>query len=277
MIEIGKFNTLTIARDTSVGLFLTDGEHDVLLPIKYIPKRFEIGDELTVFVYLDHEERPVSTTLKPYIQLNDFAYLKVNYINQFGAFLNWGLEKDLFVPFKEQATPMEKDKRYFVYMYMDEMTNRLVATSKTNKLFDNTELTVTENEEVELIIAGKTDLGYNVIINKLHRGLLYQTSVFTELRIGDRMKGFIQKIRPDHKIDVVLQKTGFENIDPTIEKILQELRSNNGYLGLNDNSHPEDIKTVLKMSKKTFKKAIGSLYKEKKIDIRPDGIYLLEN
>ncbi len=275
MIEIGKFNTLTIARDTSVGLFLTDGEHDVLLPIKYIPRRFNIGDELTVFVYLDHEERPVSTTLKPYIQLNDFAYLKVNYINKFGAFLNWGLEKDLFVPFKEQATPMEKDKRYFVYMYMDEMTNRLVATSKTNKLFDNTELTVTENEEVELIIAGKTDLGYNVIINKLHRGLLYQTSVFTELRIGDRMKGFIQKIRPDHKIDVVLQKTGFENIDPTIEKILQELRSNNGYLGLNDNSHPEEIKTVLQLSKKSFKRAIGVLYKQHQIVIEEQGIRLV--
>ena len=275
MIEIGKFNTLTIARDTSVGLFLTDGEHDVLLPIKYIPRRFNIGDELNVFVYLDHEERPVSTTLKPYIQLNDFAYLKVNYINKFGAFLNWGLEKDLFVPFKEQATPMEKDKRYFVYMYMDEMTNRLVATSKTNKLFDNTELTVTENEEVELIIAGKTDLGYNVIINKLHRGLLYQTSVFTELRIGDRMKGFIQKIRPDHKIDVVLQKTGFENIDPTIEKILQELRSNNGYLGLNDNSHPEEIKTVLQLSKKSFKRAIGVLYKQHQIVIEEQGIRLV--
>lgn len=275
MIEIGKFNTLTIARDTSVGLFLTDGDHDVLLPIKYIPRRFNIGDELTVFVYLDHEERPVSTTLKPYIQLNDFAYLKVNYINKFGAFLNWGLEKDLFVPFKEQATPMEKDKRYFVYMYMDEMTNRLVATSKTNKLFDNTELTVTENEEVELIIAGKTDLGYNVIINKLHRGLLYQTSVFTELRIGDRMKGFIQKIRPDHKIDVVLQKTGFENIDPTIEKILQELRSNNGYLGLNDNSHPEEIKTVLQLSKKSFKRAIGVLYKQHQIVIEEQGIRLV--
>ena len=275
MIEIGKFNTLTIARDTSVGLFLTDGDHDVLLPIKYIPRRFNIGDELTVFVYLDHEERPVSTTLKPYIQLNDFAYLKVNYINKFGAFLNWGLEKDLFVPFKEQATPMEKDKRYFVYMYMDEMTNRLVATSKTNKLFDNTELTVTENEEVELIIAGKTDLGYNVIINKLHRGLLYQTSVFTELRIGDRMKGFIQKIRPDHKIDVVLQKTGFENIDPTIEKILQELRNNNGYLGLNDNSHPEEIKTVLQLSKKSFKRAIGVLYKQHQIVIEEQGIRLV--
>lgn len=275
MIAIGQFNTLTIQRETSVGLFLTDGKNDVLLPKKYFPKRFEIGDELTVFVYLDHEERPVATTLKPYIQLNDFAYLKVNYINKFGAFLNWGLEKDLFVPFKEQATPMEKDKRYFVYMYMDEMTNRLVATSKTNKLFDNTELTVTENEEVELIIAEKTDLGYNVIINKLHRGLLYRTNVFTELRIGDRMKGFIQKIRPDHKIDVVLQKTGFENIDPTIEKILQELRNNNGYLGLNDDSHPEEIKTVLQLSKKSFKRAIGVLYKQHKIVIEEHGIRLV--
>ncbi|MCZ8090260.1 MAG: S1-like domain-containing RNA-binding protein [Flavobacterium sp.] len=277
MMNIGQFNTLTIARATKVGLFLTNGKDDVLLPIKYVPKAFEIGDALTVFVYLDHEERLVATTLEPYVTLNDFAFLRVNYINNFGAFLDWGLEKDLFVPFKEQARPMEKGKRYLVYTYLDEKTNRIVASSRTNKFLSNEELTVENSEEVDLIISHITELGINVIINKLHKGLLYTNEVYTDIRTGDKHVGYIKNIRPDNKIDVSLQKLGYESIEPNAKIILDELRASRGFLRLNDDSHPEDIKTVLKMSKKTFKKAIGSLYREKKIDIRPDGIYLLEN
>jgi predicted RNA-binding protein (virulence factor B family) len=274
-MNIGQYNTLTIDRLTKVGLFLTNGEKDVLLPIKYVPESYSIGDELKVFVYLDHEERPVATTLNPYVILGDFAFLRVNHTNDFGAFLDWGLEKDLFVPFKEQARPMEKSKRYLVYVYLDEKTNRIVATSRINKFLSNEELTVSEGEEVELIISHITEMGINVIINKQHRGLLYANEVYQDLRIGDKHKGFIRKIRIDNKIDVSLQKTGFENIEPNALYILKELKSSKGFLRLNDDSSPEDIKTVLKMSKKTFKKAIGTLYKEKKIDIRPDGIYLL--
>ena len=275
-MKIGQFNTLKIDRDTQVGLFLTNGKEDVLLPNKYVPKVFEIGEEITVFVYLDHEERPVATTLVPYIFLNEFALLRVNYINQIGAFMDWGMEKDILVPFKEQARPMEKGKRYLVYLYMDEKTNRLVASSKTNQFLDNESITVEKGEEVDLIISHITDIGINVIINQKHKGLVYKDEVYDDtIRTGDKMKGYIKTIRPDGKIDVSLHKQGFENIEPNSEIILNELRASRGFLRLNDNSNPEDIKTVLKMSKKTFKKAIGHLYKEKLIEIKDDGIYLI--
>ena len=277
MIEIGKYNTLTIDRDTQVGLFLTDGNEDVLLPNKYVPKVFEIGEEITVFVYLDHEQRPVATTLEPYILLNEFALLRVSYVNQVGAFMDWGMEKDILVPFKEQARPMEQGKRYLVYLFMDEKTKRLVASSKTNQFLSNDEITVEVGDEVDLIVSHITDLGINVIINEQHKGLLYKDEVYDEtIRTGDRKRGFIKNIRPDGKIDVALQKQGFEAVEPNAERILDELRANRGFLRLNDNSHPEDIKTVLKMSKKTFKKAVGVLYKQKLIEIKDDGIYLVK-
>lgn len=283
MTEIGKYNSLTILRDTKVGLFLgnsiqdPEGIHDILLPNKYVPKEFEIGEELIVFVYLDHEERPVATTLEPYILLNEFALLRVNYVNQIGAFMDWGMEKDILVPFKEQARPMEKGKRYLVYLYLDEKTKRLVASSKTNQFLKNESLTVEKFEEVDLIVSHITEIGINVIINEKHKGLLYENEVYDDsIRTGDRMIGYIKNIRSDNKIDVSLQKQGYENVEPNIEKILDELRANRGFLRLNDNSNPEDIKTVLKMSKKTFKKAIGSLYKDKLIEIKDDGIYLVK-
>jgi len=277
MIEIGKYNTLKIVRDTQVGLYLSDGKEDILLPNKYVPREFELDEELIVFVYLDHEERPVATTLEPYIYLNEFALLRVNYTNKFGAFMDWGLEKDLFVPFREQARPMEKGKRYLVYMYLDEKSNRLAASSKINQFLSNDELTVEQGEEVDLIVSHITDMGINVIINEQHKGLMYKDEVYEDLRTGDRIKGFIKTIRPDNKIDVTLQKSGFEGIEPNAEKILDELRGNRGFLRLNDDSHPEDIKSVLKMSKKTFKKAIGTLYKQKLIEIKKDGIYLIRD
>jgi predicted RNA-binding protein (virulence factor B family) len=260
MLLIGQNNTLQILRETQVGLFLGNGNEadDVLLPNKYVPKIYEIGEEITVFVYLDHEERPVATTLVPYIFLNEFALLRVNYTNQIGAFMDWGMEKDILVPFKEQARPMEKGKRYLVYLYMDEKTNRLVASSKTNQFLDNENITVQEGDEVDLIISHITDIGINVIINEKHKGLAYNNEVFDDgIRTGDRMIGYIKNIRPDGKIDVSLQKPGFENVEPNAEIILDELRASRGFLRLNDNSDPEDIKTILKMSKKTFKKAIG--------------------
>lgn len=282
MIKIGKYNTLTILRDTKVGLFLgneitdPEGIHDILLPNKYVPSQFEIGDELTVFVYLDHEERPVATTLEPYILLNEFALLRVNYVNQVGAFMDWGMEKDILVPFKEQARPMEKGKRYLVFLYMDEKTNRLVASSKTNQFLCNESLKVENGEEVDLIVSHITEIGINVIINERHKGLVYKDEVYDDaIRTGDRLRGYIKTIRPDNKIDVSLHKLGYQNIEPNAQKILDELKASRGFLRLNDSSHPEDIKTVLKMSKKTFKKAIGSLYKDRKIEMKDDGIYLI--
>lgn len=274
MIKIGDDNTLKITRETSVGLYLTDGEKDVLLPNKYVPKKYEIGDELIVFVYLDQEERPVATTLEPYIYLNEFALLKVNYINDFGAFMDMGLEKDLFVPFREQARPMKEGNRYLIYMYLDEKTNRLVGSSKLRQFVDNKEITVQEGEEVELVVSHITDLGINVIINEKHAGLMYKNEVFEEMRTGDRIIGYIKSIRPDGKIDVTRTKVGFEGVLDSATQILKELESNNGFLGLTDASHPEDIKTVLNMSKKTFKKAVGTLYKQQQIEIKENGIFL---
>jgi uncharacterized protein len=278
MLQIGQYNTLKILRDTKVGLFLGDGvneEHDVLLPNKYVPREFNIDDDITVFVYLDHDERPVATTLKPYVKLNEFSHLKVNYKNEFGAFLDWGLEKDLFVPFKEQARPMEIGKRYLIYCFMDEKTNRMVASSKTQQFLSNDDLTFEEGEEVGLIVSHITEAGINVIINERHKGLAYKNEVYEDIKPGMRMNGYIKQIRPDGKVDVSLRKLGFDAIEPSSQQLLDELKANRGFLGLNDKSHPEDIKTVLKMSKKVFKKAVGNLYKQQLIEIKEDGIYLL--
>lgn len=275
MLQIGVYHTLKIDRETKVGLFLVNETDDVLLPNKYVPNDFTIGDDITVFVYLDHEERPVATTLKPFITLNSFAVLKVNYINKFGAFLNWGMEKDLFVPFKEQARPMEKDKRYIVTMYLDKQTGRLAASSKINQFLDKEPLDVEVGQEVDLMVSHITEIGINVIINGKFRGLAYQNEVFETVSPGYKTKGYIKTIRPDGKIDVSFQKQGFEAIDDSAQQVLEALKQNDGVLRLNDNSHPEEIKSVMKMSKKTFKKAIGSLYKQKLIDINNDGIQLV--
>lgn len=277
MIQIGVDNTLKILRDTKIGLYLSDEEgNEILLPNKYVPRQFNIGDEITVFVYLDHEERPVATTLEPKIYLNEFALLKVNYTNQYGAFLDWGLEKDLFVPFKEQARPMEQGKKYLVYMYLDEQSNRLVASSRTNKFLSNDDLKVNDGDEVDLIVSHITDAGINVIINERYKGLVYKNEVYDNVRTGDRLVGYIKQIRPDKKIDVTLTIPGYAKVEPNAQKILDELRASKGFLRLSDKSHPEDIKTVLKMSKKTFKQAVGALYKQRLIVIEEDGIRLVE-
>ena len=274
MLQIGTYHTLKIARDTKVGLFLVNENEEVLLPKKYVPADFHIGDDITVFVYLDHEERPVATTLKQYITLNQFAVLKVNYTNKFGAFLDWGLEKDLFVPFKEQARPMEKDKRYVVYLYEDEKTNRLVASSKINQFLEQETIDLEKNQEVDVMVSHITDVGINVIINGKYRGLAYKNEVFETVSPGYKTKAYIKLVRPDGKIDVSFQKLGVEVIDASAQSVLQALQQNNGFLALNDDSHPEEIKSVLKMSKKSFKKAIGSLYKQKLISIKENGIQL---
>ncbi|PZD78331.1 S1 RNA-binding domain-containing protein [Mesonia sp. K7] len=275
MLAIGEFHTLEIDRDTAPGLFLKDNVgNEVLLPNKYKPESFEIGDEIKVFVYLDHEERPVATTLNPYVHLDDFAFLKCVEVSKIGAFLDWGLEKHLFVPFKEQAYPMKKEEWYLVFCYLDEETNRLVASSKVNHFLDNSEITVEPYEEVELIVTNKTDLGFNVIVNKLHQGLIYHDEIFQDLKTGDQLTGWVKKTRKDNKIDITLQRPGYRSIEPNTETILNELVLNDGFLPLHDKSSPEEIKDILQMSKKSFKKAVGTLYKKKKIDIKPNGIEL---
>lgn len=275
MIFIGKYNKLRILRETSVGLFLGNDEgEDILLPNKYVPEFYEIDDEIDVFCYLDHSERPVATNLEPYIKLNEFALLQAVVVNEIGAFLDWGLEKHLFVPFKEQARKMEQGKWYLVYMYLDEETDRLVGSTKTSHFLNNEKLTVNELEEVNLIVSRYTDLGIEVIINQKHKGLVYNNELFKKVSLGQNIKGIIKKIREDNKIDVSLQMLGYGNVEPSSEKILLELKANDGFLNIHDKSNPDDIKEKLQMSKKTFKKSIGLLYKQKLILIKEDGIYL---
>ncbi|GLB49165.1 CvfB family protein [Neptunitalea lumnitzerae] len=279
MIQLGVFHKLPILRERSVGLYLGDinkEEDQILLPSKYVPEDFTIGDELEVFCYLDHEERPIATTLKPFITLNEFALLKVLEVNKYGAFLEWGLEKNLFVPFREQARKMVEGKWYLVYLYLDETTNRLVASSKTNNFISNEELTVEKFDEVDIIVSRYTDLGVEVIINNKHKGLVYNNEIFEDLSLGEKRKGVIKKIREDNKIDVSLQQIGFKNIEPSSAKVLEFLERNNGFLGLHDKSSPEDIEAILGMSKKSFKKSIGHLYKEKVIVIEENGIKLVK-
>lgn len=276
MIKIGEYNTLKILRDTDPGLFLGDDEdNDVLLPNKYVPEQFEIGDEITVFVYLDHEERPVATTLKPHILPEEFALLRCNYTNQFGAFLDWNLEKDLFCPFKEQAFKMRKGDWYLVFCYIDEETDRLVASSKTNSFLSNKELTVDQFEEVDLIVSHPSEIGMNVIVNEKHLGLVYTDDIYKEISVGDKLKGIVKKVRSDNKLDISLTQVGYRNIEPNAQVILKELEDNNGFLDLTDKSDPEHIKDSLQMSKKAFKKAIGSLYKQRLIALKDDGIELI--
>src|SRR5690625_641197 len=276
MLKLGQYQNLKINREAPPGLYLiTEEGEEVLLPNKYVPEKAEIGDQIEVFIYLDHEERPVATTLDPLVKLDEFAKLRCVEVTEFGAFLDWGLEKHLFVPFREQAYPMEKDHWYLIFCYLDEETNRLVASSKVLHFVDNSELTVEPYEEVDLIAANKTDLGFNVIINELHRGLVYHSDVFQDLQTGDSLKGWIVKIRKGNKIDVTLQRPGFRSIGINAETILEELKKNDGFLPLHDRSSPEEIEEILQMSKTSFKRAIGNLYKNRQIKIvDKEGIYL---
>jgi predicted RNA-binding protein (virulence factor B family) len=275
-MELGQINTLEILRETDHGIYLIDADdNEVLLPNRYVPESFKIWDKIDVFVYLDNEERPVASTDFPYVKKGEFALLRCNQVTNFGAFLDWGLVKELFCPFKEQAFPMKPGGWYFVYCYLDEKTERLVASSKTNRFLDNKNLTVAQFEEVDLIVSHPSDIGWNVIVNQKHAGLVYKDKVFKDISVGDQLKGIVKKIRPGNKLDITLEKIGYRNIEPNAERILQELKDNSGYITLTDKSEPEAIKAQLQMSKKSFKKAVGSLYKNRQIDIKADGIYLV--
>ncbi len=276
MLNLGEYHNLIIDRDTPPGLFLKNEDGDeVLLPNKYKPETFEIGDDIRVFVYLDHDERPVATTLEPKVKLDEFATLVCADVSDYGAFLDWGLEKHLFVPFAEQAYKMEVGGSYLIFCYLDEESQRLVASSKVNHFVDNSILTVKEFDEVDLIVTNKTELGYNMIINDIHLGLLYHDEVFENYQTGDRLKGYIKKIRKDNKIDLTLSKFGYKSIEPNAQKVYDILKKNSGFLPYHDKSEPNQIYNTFKMSKKAFKKAIGSLYKDKQIEILKDkGIKL---
>lgn len=278
MLEVGQYHHLTVLRDTSVGMFLGDLKgNEILLPIKYIPAGLEVDGSIEVFVYKDSEDRPIATTLKPLALPGEFAVLTVNDVSSYGAFLEMGLEKELLVPYKEQNQNLVVGRQVLVYVYLDGVTNRLVASCKTNKFVEREDINLEENEEVDLLIGPRSDLGINVIINNKYAGLIYDNEVFEKVRLGDKKKGYIFKLREDDKIDVRLQPTGYENIDAFEQKLLDALNANSGKLPVGDKSAPERIYELLQMSKKNFKKAAGSLYKKRIITVEPTAIALVSS
>lgn len=276
MLEIGKFNSLEIVKKVDFGVYLYGDKYDpeILLPSKFVPKNAEVGDKVDVFVYFDSEDRIIATTKKPKAVVGEFAYLKAVSTTRIGAFLDWGLEKDLFVPFREQKQKMVTGNSYLVYVYSDEQTDRLVASSKIDKWLDKTEAEYKAGQEVVCIVINQTTMGVNVIINNLHRGFIFKEDVFQLLKNGQTVNAYIKKIREDGKIDVMLQKLGYDKVDDLTKIILKKLLENDGTLNLNDNSSPQEISRHFSVSKKTFKKALGHLYKKRTIEMTPDGIRL---
>ena len=275
MLEIGRTNTLRVVKEVDFGLYLDGGEHgEILLPKRYVPEGTEPDHFIDVFIYNDSEGRLIATTEEPKAEVGEFAVMKVAETTSVGAFLEWGLQKDLLVPFREQKEEMHKGLSYLVYVYLDEDTDRIVASTKVNHFLNNIPPDYEEGQEVDLIIANKTELGINVIINSLHTGLLYKNEIFQELKPGEKIKGYIKKVREDDKIDVSLQKAGYERVTGIAGEILDKLRSSGGFIEANDKTSPETIKHMFGVSKKVFKKAIGALYKDRLIIIEEKGIRL---
>jgi len=277
VIEIGRYNELRILRQTSVGLYLgNESGEDVLLPNKYCPESYKLEDKMEVFVYRDYAGRKVATNLTPKIFLNEFALLQVTAVADVGAFMDWGMEKDLMVPFKEQRQKMEEGRWYIVYLDIDKKTDRLYASNKIEKFLQNEVLTLEEGEEVELLVLQKTDIGFSVIVNNAHKGLIFKNEIFKELNIGDKLNGFVKKIREDNKIDISIQPIGYDNFNDTnSELIYRTLVENKGFLAVTDKSSPNEIYLQFGISKKAFKKSIGALYKQRKITIQLKGIKLI--
>jgi hypothetical protein len=277
MAEIGKINHLEVVKEVDFGIYLDGGDlGEILMPKRYVPEGTMPGDHLDAFIYLDSEDRLVATTEKPFAMVEEFALLQVVSVTPVGAFLNWGLPKDLFVPFREQRQPMEEGKKYLVYVYVDINTKRIAASSKIEQYLDNIPVDYDLDEEVDLIIVNETDLGYNAIIDNSHFGILYKNEVFQPLNPGDRVQGYIKKIRTDGKIDLRLEKIGYEKISSFVDRIIAELQKNKGFLPLTDKSSPEEIYQTFKISKKNFKAAIGALYKKRFIALEDNGIRLLD-
>jgi predicted RNA-binding protein (virulence factor B family) len=277
MIKVGQFNRLRVIKQVAFGVYLDGGEYgEILLPNKVVPKDTAIDDLLEVFIYFDSEDKIIATTARPRAKVGSCAFLKVIDVNRVGAFLDWGLDKDLLVPKPEQHRPMEKDKFYIVYLKEDNK-GRIIASSKLDYFLDKTETTFKPGDEVSLLIAERTQLGNKVIINNSHWGLIHSADIFQILSSGKRMPGYIKTIREDGKIDVVLKKQGRESTLDLAGRILEQLQTEGGFLPLHDKSSPEEIKRTLSDSKKNFKNAIGKLYKQGDILIEADGIRLKDN
>lgn len=266
MIRAANYDRLTIARATDNGLYLTDGEgNEVLLPNRYVPEKYEIGDPMEVFVYTDSEDRPVATTQTPKIIEGGIAVLQAVGFNYHGTFLDWGLPKDLFVPKRNQQTPMLVGEWYVVSLYVDNVTGRPVGISKVGQIINNDEITVRPKEEVDILVAVRREKGFRVIINNKHWGMLYDNQIFTEVRLGQTMKAYVRKITEDHRIDISLQQEGFDQVKIAADEVLKMIEEGGGILPVGDKSDPEEVRLLTGMSKKIFKRAVGYLMTSGKV------------
>ncbi|RNI29860.1 GntR family transcriptional regulator [Rufibacter immobilis] len=275
MLHLGDYNYLEILRDLEHGLYLGSDDGDVLLPRKYVPAGAQVGDMISVFVYRDSEDRLIATTLEPKAKVDQFACLQVRDVNNYGAFLDWGLEKDLFVPYKNQHDDLYPGQWALVYIYLDDNSDRLVGSSKLAPYLSYDPISLQEGEEVQLLIGPEKALGYQVIVNNSYLGMLYRNEVFRPLQPGEYTQGYVKKVREDNKLDVSLQKQGYDEVEQAAQTILQRLQAENGWLPLTDKSAPELIYDTLGMSKKTFKKALGNLYKRGAVQLLPQGTQLI--
>jgi hypothetical protein len=278
MLKLGTNNTLKIVKRVDFGLYLDGGdEGEVLLPKRYVTPQMRIGQEIEVFVYLDQDERAVATTEPPLAKVGEFAYLEVAWINQYGAFLKWGLMKDLFCPFREQKQRMEQGRSYIVYVKEDEESHRLMATAKVDKFLTTEDCQLKHGDTANALVWQKTDLGFKVIVDNKFQGQLYDNQIFQPLHTGDRLTVYIDHVRQDGKIDVTLQPTGRQHTLDFAEVLLRYLYENNGHCDLSDKSPAELIADRFKVSKKAYKKAVGDLYRRRLIMISDEGISLTDN
>ena len=276
MIKLGDYNTLKIVKSVDFGLYLDGGNAgEILLPTRYVPKNAKIGDELEVFIYLDQDEKLVATTLHPLAKVGDIACLEVAWVNEYGAFLNWGLMKDLFCPFREQKMRMQKGYHYVVYIKEDEESHRLIATAKVDKYLYSDRPPYKHGDAVDILIWQKTDLGFKAIVDNHYQGLIYEDQIFQPLHTGDRMTAYVDHIRQDDKIDITLQPTGRRQTEEFSEVLLRYLQENEGHCDLGDKSPSELIADRFKVSKKVYKKAVGDLYRRRLITISDNGIDLV--
>lgn len=277
MAILGKINPLKVVKQVDFGVYL-DGESDgeILLPKRYVPEGTAIGDVLQVFIYTDSEDRIIATTERPLALVGDFAFLEVIEVNSMGAFMEWGLMKQLFVPFREQRDPMEVGRRYTVFVYVDFETRRITASSKLARFIDTTPPELEEGQEVDLLLYQHTNLGWKAIVNQLYSGVLYENEVFQPLSVGQQLKGYVKQVRSDDKIDLMLQKPGFEKVDDFSVNLHEQLKAAGGFLPVTDKSTADVIYNLFGVSKKTFKKAVGDLYRKRLITLEPDGLHVVK-
>jgi predicted RNA-binding protein (virulence factor B family) len=276
MLNLGQINTLKASRKTDNGVYLIDSElNEVLLPNKYVPDDLLMDQGIDVFLYKDSEDRIIATTLKPKLMVNEYASLEAVAVSTYGAFFDWGLEKDLLVPYRQQARPVVEGNKYVVYLYLDEKSQRLTGSTKINHTFKRDPVELNPDEKVDLLAYEKTEIGISVVVNNAFQGLLFKNEIFETVKVGDKLTGYVKKIRSDNKIDVRINRPGYGGIEEQIQRLSEALHSHQGYLKLNDKSSPKDIADQLSMSKKVFKKAVGALYKQKRLEITENGIRLI--